>query len=72
MRGFFYGWGFCVAGATDESNAGGCPAAGYFLLRGQEKLTKEKAAPPHCPSGSLRFSRFQAFAELASLRQPLS
>ena len=24
---------------------GGSPGAGYFLLRGQKKVTKEKAAP---------------------------
>ena len=31
--------------------AGGSPAAGYFLLRGQEKVTKEKAAQFAVPCG---------------------
>lgn len=31
--------------------AGGSPAAGTFLLRGQKKGTKEKAALPRCPCG---------------------
>ena len=42
-----------------------CPAASHFLLRGQEKVTKEKAAPPHRPSGSLRCSPSRAAHQLA-------
>jgi len=36
--------------------AGGRPAAGYFLLRDQEKVTKEKAAPLRRSFGRLRTS----------------
>jgi hypothetical protein len=36
--------------------AGGSPAASHFLLPGQEKVSKEKAAPLQRPAGSLRCS----------------
>ncbi len=45
--------------------AGGSPAASHFLLHGQEKVTKEKAAPLHRPSGSLRCSPSRAAHQLA-------
>ena len=45
--------------------AGVGPAASYFLLLRQEKVTKEKATQAHRPSGSLRCSPIQAAAELA-------
>jgi hypothetical protein len=32
--------------------AGGSPAASHFLLHGQEKVTKEKAAPLRHPFGA--------------------
>ena len=41
--------------------SGGSPEAGNFLLHGQEKVTKEKAAPVHRPSGSCSF-HFTPFA----------
>ena len=45
--------------------AGGSPAASHFLLPGQEKVTKEKAAPLHRPAGSLRCSPARAAHQLA-------
>jgi hypothetical protein len=36
--------------------AGGSPAASHFLLPGQEKVSKEKAAPLQRPAGFLRCS----------------
>ena len=45
--------------------AGGSPAASHFLLHGQEKVTKEKAAPLYCPSGSLCCSPSRAAHQLA-------
>jgi hypothetical protein len=45
--------------------AGGSPAASYFLLLRQNKVTKEKATPVCRPSGALRCSTGQAAAELA-------
>jgi hypothetical protein len=48
--------------------AGGSPAAGNFLLLGQKKVTKEKAAPANRRSrGALRCSAWTAAAELASV-----
>jgi hypothetical protein len=45
--------------------AGGSPAASVFLLRGQKKVTKEKAAPLNRPDrGALCYSKRQAAAEL--------
>jgi hypothetical protein len=52
-----------------KTDAGGCPAAGNFLLLRQKKVTKEKATRVRRPSGSLRCSCANAAAELASLRQ---
>jgi hypothetical protein len=40
--------------------AGAAPHAGYFLLRRQKKVTKEKATPVCRPSGALRCSTGQA------------
>ena len=40
-------------------NAGGSPAAGYFLLRRQKKVTQEKATPV-CRA-SLSFARQAAY-----------
>jgi hypothetical protein len=52
----------CVTRRTGFGNglqmlAGGCPAASYFFLRGQEKATKKKATPtsPNLPT-TCRFS----------------
>jgi hypothetical protein len=46
--------------------AGGSPAAGYFLLFGQKKVTKENAALLNRPlRSSLRCSRGRAAAQLA-------
>jgi hypothetical protein len=65
---------FCVANATDGLDAGGCPAAAYFLLRGQEKVSKEKAAPLHHPNGCparlipLGFVRWAFHGPTAELR----
>jgi hypothetical protein len=50
------GWGEGVAfiSAKPESSvynlAGGCPAASYFLLLAQKKVTKQKDTPHHAPS----------------------
>jgi len=43
--------------------AGGSPAAGHFLLRGQDKVTKEKAA-------QVRRPRFCCGGDPALLDQP--
>ncbi len=47
------------------SNAGGSPAAGYFFLPRQEKVTKKKATPARRPSGTLRSSTKPGAAQLA-------
>ena len=54
---------------------GAAPRAAHFLLRGQEKVSKEKAARDSPLCGTLRFSPFQSFGQLArqeaaSLKQP--
>ena len=53
--------------SKDEDNfAGGGPAASYFLLLRQEKVTKEKATLFAAPfGGSLRCSRVRAAAQHA-------
>ena len=37
---------------SEDPLAGGSPAASHFLLLGQEKVTKEKAALPRHPVGT--------------------
>ena len=46
---------------------GAAPRAGHFLLRGQEKVTKEKAALCIALSGALCFSLREGFADRPSL-----
>jgi hypothetical protein len=51
------------------NQAGGCPAATYFLLLRQKKVSKVKATPEPAPlRGSLRYSRAKAAAEPAARR----
>ena len=58
-----------MAGSTISENfelAGGCPAAGYFLLLRQKKVPKEKATPiRHLFEVPCVCSTGQAAAELA-------
>jgi hypothetical protein len=61
-----------------EFDAGAAPRAGYFLLRGQEKVTKEKAArglaATRCPALLVISGPFVQLArqKAASLRHALS
>jgi len=47
----------------------GCRTASHFLLRGQKKVTKEKATLLRRPAGSLRSSPKRVAAQLATLKQ---
>jgi hypothetical protein len=52
-----------VANPTIKINfnfAGGCPAASYFLLSGQKKVTQEKATQAYRPCGVPSISRKRA------------
>src|SRR5262249_10541251 len=55
---------------SEQSFRSSCGGAGYFLLFGQEKVTKEKATPGGAPSGhpALRVrERAAGFAECTSV-----
>ena len=54
-----------VRGRENLKFAGGSPAAGYFFLCRQEKVTKKKATPVCRPSGALSFERKSGAAQLA-------